>query len=74
MTIDAEIKRLITQQASEGDVRVYLAETGWRTLREKALDVVERGDSTLEEVLRVTRAEGANVCDPSGMVAEEAVV
>ncbi len=74
MVIDAEMKRLINRQASESDIRLYLAETGWRTLREKALDVVERGESTLEEVLRVTRSEGAVVCDPSGAQPDEAVV
>ncbi|GJM24943.1 MAG: hypothetical protein DHS20C16_13580 [Phycisphaerae bacterium] len=74
MVIDAELKRLINRQASESDIRLYLAETGWRTLREKALDVVDRGESTLEEVLRVTRSEGAVVCDPSGALPDEAVV
>jgi len=59
MVIDAELKRLINARASESEIRAYLAETGWRTLREKALDIVDRGESTLEEVLRVTRAEGS---------------
>ena len=74
MVIDAELKRLINRRASESDIRLYLAETGWRTLREKALDVVDRGESTLEEVLRVTRSEGAVVCDPSGMLPDEVIV
>jgi type IV pilus assembly protein PilB len=74
MVIDAELKRLINRQASESDIRLYLAETGWRTLREKALDVVDRGESTLEEVLRVTRSEGAVVCDPSGTLPDEVIV
>ena len=34
--------------------------------REKALDMVERGESTLEEVLRVTRSEALDVGDPTG--------
>jgi type IV pilus assembly protein PilB len=70
MVVDPEIRRLIQKSASEADLRIYLAETGWRTLREKALDVVERGESTLEEVLRVTRSEGAV---PAAAAAEEAV-
>ena len=74
MVIDAELKRLINRRASESDIRLYLAETGWRTLREKALDVVDRGESTLEEVLRVTRSEGEVVCDPSGMLPDEVIV
>ena len=71
MTVDPEIRRLIQKSASEVDLRVYLAETGWRTLREKALDLVERGESTLEEVLRVTRSEGAGAGSPAGVQAED---
>ncbi|MCP4591126.1 MAG: Flp pilus assembly complex ATPase component [bacterium] len=71
MVVDPEIRRLIQKSSSEADLRLYLAETGWRTLREKALDLVERGESTLEEVLRVTRAEGAGACSPSGVQAED---
>jgi len=66
MVLDTELKRMIQAGASETDMRVYLAQIGWRTLREKALDVVERGASTLEEVLRVTRSERLDVCDPTG--------
>ncbi len=61
MVLDADLKRMVQQGTSESDIRVHLAQNGWRTLREKALDVVERGESTLEEVLRVTRAEAIDV-------------
>ncbi len=71
MVLDAELKRLIEEGGSEIDIRTYLAQTRWQTLREKALEVVNRGDSTLEEVLRVTRAEAISVCDPSGMASHE---
>ncbi len=74
MTIDAELKRLIQRSAPEVELRTYLAEVGWRTLRDKALDVVERGESTLEEVLRVTRAEPLNVANPCGAEAADALV
>jgi type IV pilus assembly protein PilB len=70
MAVDPEIRRLIQKSAAEADLRVYLAETGWRSLREKALDLVERGESTLEEVLRVTRAEAGGTCNPAGLQAE----
>jgi type IV pilus assembly protein PilB len=66
MLLDAELKRMVQRNPSETDIRVYLAQTGWRTLREKALDLVEHGESTLEEVLRVTRSEALDVGDPSG--------
>ena len=70
MLLDAEIKRLIQCSGSETEMRVYLAQTGWRTLRDRALDVVDRGESTLEEVLRVTRSEALDVGDPTGAGAE----
>jgi len=74
MVLDAELRRLINTRANESDIRAYLAESHWKTLREKALEVVDRGESTLEEVLRVTRSEGANACDPTGTPPEEPVL
>jgi type IV pilus assembly protein PilB len=71
VVIDAELRRLIESSATEVKMREYLAQTGWRTLREKALDVVERGESTLEEVMRVTRAEALSVGNPAGTPTEE---
>ncbi len=67
MLMDAELKQATQQRKSETDIRIYLAETGWRSLRHKALDVVERGDSTLEEVLRVTRSEAISTGNPCGV-------
>jgi type IV pilus assembly protein PilB len=66
MLLDAELKRIIHRGATETDIRIYLAQSGWRTLREKALDLVDLGKSTLEEVLRVTRSESLSVGDPTG--------
>jgi len=66
MLMDAELKRMIHHGISETEIRTYLAQTGWRTLRQKALDLVEHGESTLEEVLRVTRSESVNAGDPCG--------
>jgi type II secretory ATPase GspE/PulE/Tfp pilus assembly ATPase PilB-like protein len=57
MPLDPELKQMIQSGTSEAEMRIYLAQLGWRTLREKALDLVDSGESTLEEVLRVTRAE-----------------
>lgn len=72
MVLDAELKQMIQNNVTETDIRTYLAQTGWRTLRDKALDLVQEGESTLEEVLRVTRSEALNVADPSGLGAEVA--
>ncbi len=66
MLLDSELKRMTQEEVSEGRIRMYLAEAGWRTLRMKALDLVEEGKSTLEEVLRVTRSEAMEVGDPTG--------
>jgi type IV pilus assembly protein PilB len=67
MVIDAELKSMIQGDISEGRMRAYLAECGWRTLRHKALDLVDSGESTLEEVLRVTRSETLDIGDPTGV-------
>ena len=71
MILDTELKRMIQcGTASEANIRVYLAEVGWKSLRVKALELVDRGDSTLEEILRVTRSEALDVGDPTGKLAE----
>lgn len=66
MIMDTELKRMIQNNTTETDIRIYLAQSGWRPLRAKALDLVDRGESTLEEVLRVTRSESVDVGDPTG--------
>jgi general secretion pathway protein E len=71
MLMDAELKRMVQGEFSEADMRAYLAQVGWTSLRHKALEVVEAGESTLEEVLRVTRSEAIDVGDPSGAGMEE---
>jgi type IV pilus assembly protein PilB len=63
MVLDSELKRIIQDDGGELDIRKHLVGTGWRPLRDKALDIVERGESTLEEVLRVTRSETGDADD-----------
>ncbi len=67
MLLDPDLKKIIHDHPTETNIRVYLAQSDWRTLRDKALDLVNRGESTLEEVLRVTRSEAMDVSDPSGV-------
>jgi type IV pilus assembly protein PilB len=69
MVVDNVLKRMINERASEADMRAYLARRGWKTLREKALEVVENGLSTLEEVLRVTRSESSSGLTPPAATA-----
>ena len=58
MLLDAELKRMIQKDPSETDIRVYLAQTGWRTLREKALDSLRRSFEG-RAVFAARRASGA---------------
>jgi type IV pilus assembly protein PilB len=74
MLLDPELKQIIQERPTEQNIRIYLAQTGWRTLRDKALDLVQRGESTLEEILRVTRSEALDTGDPSGAGVEEAAL
>ena len=71
MLFDAELKRMAQSKVTEARIRTYLAQCGWRPLRAKALDLVDKGESTLEEVLRVTRSEALDVGDPTGKGAEQ---
>ncbi len=57
MEIDDELRDLIQNRSPEHDVRKYLRGKGHRDLREEGLRLVEDGESTLEEVLRVTHLE-----------------
>ncbi len=75
MPMDQPLADLIQKRAPEGDLRQHLKKSGWRTLRDKALDVVDRGESSLEEVLRVTRSErGGPSLEDQPVGADEEVV
>ena len=56
LVIDADMRRLIHDRASEDQVRQYLTTNGMLSLREDGLRWLAAGKTTLEEVLRVTRA------------------
>jgi len=55
LTVDDEVRRMIHDVESEQRVRDYARKAGMRTLREDAVRYVCKGETTLEEVLRVTR-------------------
>jgi type II secretory ATPase GspE/PulE/Tfp pilus assembly ATPase PilB-like protein len=57
MEIDAGLRDLIHHRAQREVMEQYLRKHGWLSLRQEGLMLVEQGISTLEEVLRVTRAE-----------------
>ncbi len=57
LTINDEIREMITEKASSRELRERAIQTGMRTLREDGLLKVQRGITTLDEVLRVTQVE-----------------
>ena len=51
-----ELRELVIQRVSVRELRIAAARNGMRELREAALDVVRRGETTLGEINRVTLA------------------
>jgi type IV pilus assembly protein PilB len=54
MPITEEIERLAIARASATEIRKVAVGAGMVTLRDDGLHKVARGDTTLEEVIRVT--------------------
>ena len=57
MLADAEIERLIHQQTEEQQIREYLNQTDFTSLRDEGLKLVEEGKTSLEEILRVSSTD-----------------
>ncbi|MBN1347644.1 MAG: Flp pilus assembly complex ATPase component TadA [Phycisphaerae bacterium] len=57
LEMDDRVYKYIHLRADESDMKAYLAQRGFRSLRQEGLELVESGRSTLEEVLRVTHME-----------------
>jgi general secretion pathway protein E len=55
MRVDEEMQRLIHAGAAEQTLRARALAQGMRTLRDDGLCRVRAGETSLEEVLRVTR-------------------
>ena len=55
LLIDDEARRLIHDRASEADLREHARSSGMKGLREDGLRWVRAGETSLEEVLRVSR-------------------
>ena len=51
------VRQCLHHATEEEELRTFVRGHGWRPLREEGLGLVERGVSTLEEVLRVTHME-----------------
>ena len=54
MILDDDLRDLISARASTKEIREKAKENGMKTLRERALEKALKGETTLEEVLRVT--------------------
>jgi hypothetical protein len=57
MLVDAEIECLIHQQTEEQQIREYLTQTDFTSLRDEGLKLVEEGKTSLEEILRVSSTD-----------------
>lgn len=55
--VDDTIKQMIISRASEDNIREYLQKKGMQTLRDNAIHKWLNGETTLEEVLRITTEE-----------------
>ena len=57
LLLSPEIRNLILEKAQEHIIREEARRQGMRTLRENGIAKVLRGDTTVEEILRVTTGE-----------------
>ena len=57
LNITDTIRHLIITHASAGEIKAAAIEEGMKTLRKNALQKAIAGETTLEEVLRVTAAD-----------------
>ncbi len=58
MILDDDLKELIATRAPLRKLKEAARSGGTRTLREAALELLERGETTMEEIERVTSATG----------------
>ena len=54
LKIDDEIKQLIMNKATSGEIKETAVKSGMRTLQESGISLIKNGTTTIEEVLRVT--------------------
>jgi general secretion pathway protein E len=61
MPVDQEICSMIIKRAHAGEIKEYAVARGMKTLRDDGLARAAAGDTTIEEVLRVTQEDYADV-------------
>lgn len=77
LEVDAEMRKVLIKDPSEGAVLAQAMRSGMSTLRASALEKAKRGETTFEEAIRVTHTDSAHgaqcpACERSvepGMVA-----
>ncbi|MEX3823496.1 type II/IV secretion system protein, partial [Paraburkholderia sp. BR14262] len=52
-----ELRQLLSERAPLGQIKAAAMRYGMQTLRVAAIDLVKRGETTLEEINRVTMVE-----------------
>jgi len=57
MSVTREVRELIVRKASLDDLRAAVALDGLKTMRQSAVDKASTGETSLEEVLRLTREQ-----------------
>jgi type II secretory ATPase GspE/PulE/Tfp pilus assembly ATPase PilB-like protein len=59
LSVSPAVRRLIVEGRSDGEIKEQAVQDGMRTLRASALEEVQRGVTTVEEVMRVVDVTGA---------------
>jgi len=65
--INETIRRLIVEKTGANIIRQKAIQGGLKTLREDGWEKVKKGITTIEEVLRVTKEDEAEILDTIGM-------
>jgi general secretion pathway protein E len=61
LTVDGNIRQMISERGSGQDIKSYAVEKGMKTLFMDGLNKVMQGITTLQEVLRVTQKDYADI-------------
>jgi general secretion pathway protein E len=61
LVVNGDIRQMISDRASAQDIKNYAVEKGMKTLFADGLDKVMRGVTTLQEILRVTQKDYADI-------------
>lgn len=61
LTVDDELRHMITEKADSTSIKAFAITKGMKPLRADGLEKVKEGITTIEEVLRVTQKDIAEV-------------